>query len=475
MDVNELSYRYQGNEGETVPKTVQKLTFSSGIQVLPDELCYECRDLQEVTLPERLVKISDGVFYRCTSLWEIKIQCTVESIGDVSFMFCKALKKVEFEESSSSTSPHRLEIIGNAAFASCSLQRIKIPSSVNTLGKSAFDACNVLIEADLSTTSITEIPRKIFSRCRSLQTVRLPNSLERLCDYSFFSCIGLVTVIVPIDSKPIKIGEKVFGSCRALANIVLPKGSTADEDVFVGCTLLHGRFGGESDGIVDGLVHRFDTFPVHRICYDNSSVTTQELGECIQRTKDNNKAPFVDEFGMTPFHVLFSTISPREDLLEGLLEKYVDHDTGILDSKDANGKQPLDYLVTNWTETSAPLLETTLQRWAIDPLVHWGTTTWMEDIQRKVQAILLAEDDNELREALYDGACSDFAHYRFMEITSIFEMALWKGRLKGICSNDGAKRQALEREECRCVCGSHIVIPNVVQFLEIPRATSQAD
>ena len=66
--------------------------------------------------------------------------------------------------------------------------------------------------------------------------------------------------------------------------------------------------------------------------------------------------PLVDDFGMTPFHVLFSTIGPSQDLLEVLLVTYPYH-TGILDCKDANGKQPMDYLVSNWTETTASLLD----------------------------------------------------------------------------------------------------------------------
>jgi hypothetical protein len=151
---------------------------------------------------------------------------------------------------------------------------------------------------------------------------------------------------VPLDSQPIEIASGSFYRCFALANLVLPKGSNAAEDMFTyRSSLLHDRFDEEADSIVAGLVRRFDNFPVHRLCYDDPSsrIAAQELCECIERTKEEG-SPLVDDVRMSPFHVLFSTIGPSQDLLEVLLEKYP-YDTGILDSKDANGKRPVDYLL----------------------------------------------------------------------------------------------------------------------------------
>ncbi|CAJ1948403.1 unnamed protein product [Cylindrotheca closterium] len=468
--VNERFYEYQGRKGEMVPCSARTLTVNPDIQILPSLLCYNCEKLRLVTLPNGLIKIGNGVFYRCTSLLKIKICSTIESIGGCSFAECEALKKVEFECSSSS--PYQLKTIGESAFQRChSLERIKIPSSVNLIGDSAFDGCRALIEADLSRTSITEIPIKAFMGCLSLQSVRLPNTLKYICDFAFGACIRLVTVVVPLDSNPIEIEEGSFGMCSALANIVLPQGSDAADEIisafgvraiygsFHECALLQDRFGKEADNIVAGLVRRFDNFPLHKIFYDHSSVTTQELRECIQKTKDDN-LPLVDKFGMTPFHILFSTIGPSQDLLEVLLEEYPYH---ILDCKeDANGKRPMDYLLYNWTKTTPSLLQSTL----VGSLVHWGAKSWVEDVRSRAQAIFSEHHHGkEHRETLYNQTQSVLAHYKCKEDTSILEMTLWKGQLKGEWSSDGGKQQPLSREECRYVCGSDIVIPNVVAFL----------
>ncbi|CAJ1948433.1 unnamed protein product [Cylindrotheca closterium] len=176
-----------------------------------------------------------------------------------------------------------------------------------------------------------------------------------------------------------------------------------------------------------------------------------------------NNVPLIDDFGMTPLHVLFSTPEPSHGLLQVLIDKYPYH---VLECQDANGKRPLDYLLSNWTETNSSLLEISLQKWMVRPLVCGGATSWTEAMQHKVQAIL-AEDNKEQRASLYSGAYSVLEKYKSMESTSILEMTLWKRQLKDGWSNDSTKRQTLEREECRRFCGSNAAIPSVVKFLGI--------
>ena len=80
-----------------------------------------------------------------------------------------------------------------------------------------------------------------------------------------------------------------------LQNLVLAKGSKAEENSFDACALLQDRFdrfGEVTDNIVAGLVARFDCLPVHRLCYDHSSTTAQELCRCIE-TLDYG-SPLVD-------------------------------------------------------------------------------------------------------------------------------------------------------------------------------------
>ncbi|CAJ1954705.1 unnamed protein product [Cylindrotheca closterium] len=457
MQVND--YLFQGNEGERAPKSVKRLIVNPGIQVLPNELCYNCERLREVTMPQGLIKIGSRAFGLCFSLLAIDICSTVESIGQSSFWKCQLLAKIDFEQPSSS--PHQLRSIGRHAFRYClSLQRIKVPSSVNLIGMCSFKSCDGLVEAILSSTSIKEIPSWGFAHCRSLQSLSLPSSLERICDSACIDCTCLVTVMVPLGAQPIEIEAGAFYRCRCLANLVLSQGSNASENSFDGCALLRDRFGKRTDAIVAAMINRFDDFPVHKLCYDHYSTTAHELRRCWTENKEEIDASMVDEFGMTPFHVLFSTTEPSGELFEVLLDKFPYH---VLSWKDANGKVAMDYLVSNWTDTSTSLLDMTLQKWIFCRLERWCAKCW-RNVMIPLVNTLLAEEDKGRRMTVFIEICSILKKYENVEATSILEMTLWKRHLKRGRSNDGTKRQALDREECRCVCGSDVVIPNVIQF-----------
>jgi len=459
MQVNN-EYRFQGQKGEKVPKSVETMIVNPGIQGLPSGLCEDCRSLREVSLPAGLIMIGHLAFYKCLKLLEISICSTVISIRTEAFNECRSLTKVEFE-SSPSSSPHQLKRIGGHAFQDCdSLQRIKPPSSVNMIGANAFINCTDLVEADLSTTSITEIRPFGFSRCYSLQTVSLPNSLELIGKSAFELCTHLVTVT--LSKRPIEIGVKSFRCCRALANLVLPKGSTCEKDSFGGCALLRKRFGKGEAHIVAGLVSRFDKFPVHGLCYDHSSTSAQQLRLRAHRgAKRKIEELLVDKFKMTPFHVLCSAAEPSKELLRVLLDQYPYY---VLDWKDAKGKLAVDYLVINWSSGNKMLLQMALQSWMISRLERWGATSWMEVMKNKVQDIL-AEDNKEQRLTLWKEFRSAFATYETMAAPSVLEMALWKMKIEYESSNNGG--QLPDREEGRYFCGSAVLIPNVLQFLDI--------
>ena len=75
---------------------------------------------------------------------------------------------------------------------------------------------------------------------------------------------SLVTVIVPLGSRPIEIGGGSFHLCFDLANLVLPQWSNGESNSFDECALLEDRFGAGADGIAAGFVARFDGYPVHK-------------------------------------------------------------------------------------------------------------------------------------------------------------------------------------------------------------------
>jgi len=74
-------YTFHGNQGETVPASVEKLIVNPGVQDLSIALCFKNKRLRQVSLPKGLTGIGSHVFGYCQNLLEIKICSTVLFIG----------------------------------------------------------------------------------------------------------------------------------------------------------------------------------------------------------------------------------------------------------------------------------------------------------------------------------------------------------------------------------------------------------
>ncbi|MBR1788560.1 MAG: TonB family protein, partial [Bacteroidaceae bacterium] len=76
-----------------------------------------------------------------------------------------------------------------------------------------------------------------FASCKGLQTIELPQGLERIGHLAFAGCIGLQEIICP-DSLE-SIGERAFMGCTGLKNVKLPQMlSGINIGAFIGCTSL---------------------------------------------------------------------------------------------------------------------------------------------------------------------------------------------------------------------------------------------
>lgn len=459
MSGNDLEVHEFRNDEDEVPESVQNLIIYPSAQEVPSGLCRNYTNLRKVTLLNGLYSIGENAFEGCENLLEIRICNTMMYIKAGTFKRCRSLAKVEFETSASSQ--HQLRTIEQWAFASCvSLERIELPPSVTSVGEHAYFDCNSLVEANLSTTGITHVSDRAFCYCSALQTVGLPNTVTRIYSAAFSSCLQLVTVVVPKDSQPLLIDDLAFISCFELVNLQIPEGSGAMESAFYQCHRLEKCY--VRHGPFSGLIYRFFENPIHLMCYDHATTSVQQLRQCVADNQAESWDGLVDEFGMTPFHVLFSTLLNQTslDLLDVLLDSLPDR---IILLQDNNDKNPLDYLINNWTDIAASLFRKTLQKF-VDRLARWGATTWMEVFQTKVDEVFAA-DSTEVRSMRWQEAYSLLEKYEILEASSILEMALWKWKIKSGWTSDGAKRRTLDRQECRHMSGSDVVIPNVSIFL----------
>ncbi len=90
----------------------------------------ECTSLNNVVIPEKVSELSQFNFTGCTSLTDITLPDTMHTIGDGAFFSCTALNSIEF--------PEYIIEIGQCAFVSTGFTEIEVPSTVQTIGYSAF-------------------------------------------------------------------------------------------------------------------------------------------------------------------------------------------------------------------------------------------------------------------------------------------------------------------------------------------------
>lgn len=277
----------------TIPNSV--VNFGYGIFA-------NCTNLETVSLPNNIktlnkyIQYSDydnnsnyrlgmymgGFFSGCTSLSTIEIPDSISLIGDYTFESCSSLENV--------TIPDGVMLIGDYAFARCSsLTNITIPSAVCLIGSQAFVSSAIIAgqtdchyvggwligiaNDNITSCEVTEgtkgIAENVFARCKKLESVVIPDSIENIgcnafnntvlyknqtdsikyadtwvidCNYyivyaniksgtkgiadkAFYYKNYMQTVLIP--NSVIHIGNHAFWGCSSLRNIIIPNSVTS--------------------------------------------------------------------------------------------------------------------------------------------------------------------------------------------------------------------------------------------------------
>eukprot|EP00980_Cylindrotheca_fusiformis_P025303 scaffold13471_cov105-Cylindrotheca_fusiformis.AAC.1 len=291
-----------------------------------------CSGLISVELPEGLQVIEPRLFFECESLITIKIPSTVIKICDDAFDGCSSLTLID-------GLPPGLVEIGGWAFRSChSIETLRIPTTVSSIQMGAFNNCRGLEHIELPS-SLERIEKVMFKGCRSLEYIEIPSTVSFIGDRAFNECYSLSHIRIP--SSVESIDPSAVTECRRLISIELPEESSFELDLSE-CRSLVNVYGaieysalkqsklGSStvDDAADlnrKLKHRFGTSPLNKLCYYQSYYPSEEamvqLRSLMEQGDPVAATTQVDEFGMTPLHVLSLSQTPNVDMLLALMNE----------------------------------------------------------------------------------------------------------------------------------------------------------
>ena len=201
-----------------------------GTRIICNSAFWNCRSLSEIVIPSSVTSIGDFAFYGCDSLSEIVIPSSVTSIGDWAFFRCSSLKYISIPKSVvclngnpfaywngklECLSPYYIyedDVLFNKdkskiiSFRNQNIKSYVIPSSVTSIGDSAFYGCRSLSEIVIPS-SVTSIGKGAFSYCRSLSEIVIPSSVTSIGDSAFYDCKFPDNLKQELISR---FGDKVF-------------------------------------------------------------------------------------------------------------------------------------------------------------------------------------------------------------------------------------------------------------------------
>ena len=215
--------------------------------------------IRTVKIEDGVTKIGNNAFADCNSLTRINISDTVTSIGNYAFsntglsslilpkniinighhilkentnVISIAIPKTL--ETANATN-NNLDYTADGPFAGSNIQYATIESGMTTIPRGLFKGCKTLTSVVIPNT-VEKINNFVFADTASLAKIVLPDSVTEFGNSVFYNS-GLVNVTLP-DSIT-AMGEGSFCNCQNLKYIKLPNTrQNISEQMFYGCTSL---------------------------------------------------------------------------------------------------------------------------------------------------------------------------------------------------------------------------------------------
>lgn len=259
---------------------VRSVTVGKSVEVFGSGCFASCKNLKSVTYncEKRNVSTSwsssytiDSPFGSCSALSNLLIGDNVVEIPAGAFMFCDGLTSITFGKSletigeyafkgagiTSFKAPSSLKSIGNSAFVKSkvslvefneglevlsgfdetSVREVRIPSTVKTIGYNAFYSSPVTVEG-LGNANLERIEKNAFYRTNVSGDLKFGANLVEIGESAFQACKGITSV--NFGPKLELIGKNAFYDTGLTGELKLPEGLKRIEDSAFSRTKISG-------------------------------------------------------------------------------------------------------------------------------------------------------------------------------------------------------------------------------------------
>ena len=140
-------------------------------------------------------------------------QAQTASVPEQQFYRRSALKSIQL--------PEGLQIIGKEAFRESGLTSVRIPSTVTYIWDYAFSSTGLTTVEFGEGSELTGMGRNVFSSCRNLTEIELPDGMTQIPGSAFYNNTSLKSVKLPVSLTYIE--DSAFYNTSALEDIEFPE------------------------------------------------------------------------------------------------------------------------------------------------------------------------------------------------------------------------------------------------------------
>jgi hypothetical protein len=211
---------------------IEEIELADDVKSIGDEAFAYCSKLKSLVLPEDLVTIGWAAFRGCSNLKSVTIPSNVKNADSDIFSDCTALSTVTFEEGMTVIPANILK----SNFGKGYVTTVNIPSTVVTIGQSAFAKQESLKKVNFAGDKLTTIEDSAFYDT-GIEEIEIADGVTSIGSEAFYYCSSLKSLDLPENLKT--LGWAAFRGCSSLKSVVIPKKlEDADSDIFSDCTSL---------------------------------------------------------------------------------------------------------------------------------------------------------------------------------------------------------------------------------------------